>query len=440
MLGDEKMFLKIRIDNFCGISSPIELDFVAKSRNKRDNPSVIELEEGVFVNKINGIIGGNASGKTSILAAVNSIGNILIRRILQYNFEDKFNEMKRLLNEEPNSQDRKIINDFFDEFETSTDISFQNVKRKYDPTILEVEMYILSKDEEFTGYYDYRLSLDGINRKINREYLGFRKRYKGNTETIVDILDSKQSQVFYINSFFQNIVDIDKRSKEQLELKYKYIKTFVKHYIDNSHSISAGWDFDYKEVKYVELYNKNPQIFVNLTKIVDSKISNVLIDTDKENPELQFMLNDGSKLTRHMLSTGTKKFLSLMGWVNEIIEKNGILIVDEIEQNLHKDLVGFIIRLFGEMSKNNSQIIFTTLSPEIFDILNKDKKKIFKQDSVYVLNSENDDVKIDRLMDLIVDGARVNGDASVYNLYKNKKMSLHPDEEQIDEFFNKFSI
>ena len=120
-------------------------------------------------------------------------------------------------------------------------------------------------------------------------------------------------------------------------------------------------------------------------------------------------------------------------------DKNGILIVDEIEQNLHKDLVGLIIRLFGEMSKNNSQIIFTTLSPEIFDISNKYNKKIFKQDSIFILNSDYDDIKIDKLIDLKIDGERVKGDASVANLYKSRKISVHPNTEQIKIFLENFN-
>ena len=164
-----------------------------------------------------------------------------------------------------------------------------------------------------------------------------------------------------------------------------------------------------------------------------------MIDTDNKYEELLFILKDGSKITRNMLSTGTERFLNTIRNVNKIIDKNGILIVDEIEQNLHKDLVGLIIRLFGEMSKNNSQIIFTTLSPEIFDISNKYNKKIFKQDSIFILNSDYDDIKIDKLIDLKIDGERVKGDASVANLYKSRKISVHPNTEQIKIFLENFN-
>lgn len=434
------MFTKIYIDNFLGISTPIELDFISRSRNKKENSSVAKIEEGIYINKIIGIIGGNASGKTSILSAITAIGNILTRPICQFDVEDKFNDIQKLIDKDPSSENQKLMYDFFNDFKSSTDISFQNLRRKNEDTIFKLEMYILDEKVETTGYYTYELNLNGTMKKINREYLGFRKKYKDKIEPIIEINDTKEGQVYYINRYFKNIVDIDNNNnKENLEKKYKYIKAFVMHYINNSANISTDSECNYKELKYIDWYKKEPEALRTLARVVDPKIKDIMMDTDNKYEELLFVLQDGSKITRNMLSTGTERFLNSIRYVNEIIEKNGILLVDEIEQNLHKDLVGLIIRLFGEMSKNNSQIIFTTLSPDIFDITNKENKKIFKQDSIFILNSDYDDIRIDKLMELKIDGERVKGDASVANLYKNKKISIHPNMEQINIFLENFN-
>ena len=433
------MFVNIYLDNFFGISAPIELDFISKSRNKDSNMSVIKIEDGVYINKIVGIIGGNASGKTSILRAINTIGNILTRPICQFDAEDKFNNIQNLLDNDPSTENRKLLYDFFNEYQSSTDITFQNVRRKNEITTFKIEMYILDKEEELNGYYTYLVQLDGIKKKIKKEFLGFRKKYKDINEPIIEINDAKEGQVYYINRYFKNIVDIDINKKKYLERKYKYINTFVTHYIKNSANISTESDCNYKNLKYIDWYKKTPETLRTLVRVVDPKIKDLMVDTDNKYEELLFVLKDDSKITRNMLSTGTERFLNTMRYVNEIIEKNGILIVDEIEQNLHKDLVGLIIRLFGEMSKNNSQIIFTTLSPDIFDITNNDNKKIFKQDSIFVLNCDSDDIRINKLMDMKISGERVKGDASVSNLYKNKKISIHPNIEQINIFLENFN-
>ena len=432
------MFTKIFIDNFLGISAPVMFDFISQSRNKDKLNSVIKIEDGIYVNKLVGIIGGNASGKTSILAAINMIGQILTSPILQFDLNDKMDSIRELLEKDNNIEDRKLLRDMIDSINSSTDIVVQNLRRKDEDTIIEVEMYITSDEEELTGYYTYKVRLNGKSKKIKNEFLGFRKKYKDKNEPIIRIEDAKEGQVYYINRFFRNITDIDKESKTELEKKYKYCKVFVEHYIKNSATLDTSEDCNYKDLKYIDWYKKAPESLRTLVRVVDPKIKDVKIDNDNKYEELVFVLKDGSNITRSMLSTGTERFLNLIRYVNEIIDKNGVLAIDEIEQNLHKDLVELIIKLFSEMTNKNAQIIFTTLSPEIFDIVDENNKKIFKQDTIFIINCDNDDIQIDKLIDLQIDGGRVNGDASVANLYKRKKISCHPDKEQIELFLSNF--
>ena len=432
------MFTKIFIDNFLGISAPVTFDFISQSRNKDKLNSVIKIEDGIYVNKLVGIIGGNASGKTSILTAINMIGQILTSPILQFDLNDKMDSIRELLEKDNNIEDRKLLRDMIDSINSSTDIVVQNLRRKDEDTIIEVEMYITSDEEELTGYYTYKLKLNGKSKKIKNEFLGFRKKYKDKNEPIIRIEDAKEGQVYYINRFFRNITDIDKESKVELEKKYKYCKVFVEHYIKNSATLDTSEDCNYKDLKYIDWYKKAPESLRTLVRVVDPKIKDVKIDNDNKYEELVFVLKDGSNITRSMLSTGTERFLNLIRYVNEIIDKNGVLAIDEIEQNLHKDLVELIIKLFSEMTNKNAQIIFTTLSPEIFDIVDENNKKIFKQDTIFIINCDNDDIQVDKLIDLQIDGGRVNGDASVANLYKRKKISCHPDKEQIELFLSNF--
>lgn len=432
------MFTKIFIDNFLGISEPIMLDFISQSRNKDTLNSVIKIEEGIYINKLIGIIGGNASGKTSILRAINMIGQLLVSPIIQFDINDKMDSIKELLEKDNNFDDRKKIMEMLDSINAGTDITVQNLRRKNEDTKLEIEMYIVAETKELTGYYTYKIFFNGISKKIKNEYLGFRKKYREKQTPIITIEDAKEGQVYYINRYFKNITDIDIDRKNELEEKYNYCKTFVKHYIKNSATIDTSEDYNYKELKYIDWFKKSPDSLRTLVRVVDPKIKDVMIDTDSKYEELVFILKDGSKITRNMLSTGTERFLNLIRYVNEIIDKNGVLAIDEIEQNLHKDLVELIIKLFSEMPNQNAQIIFTTLSPEIFDIVDQNNKKIFKQDTIFIIDCESDNIQVNKLINLQIDGNRVKGDASVSNLYKHKKISCHPDREQIDLFLNNF--
>ena len=428
------MFTKIFIDNFLGISSPVELDFISKSRGKDNNSSIVKTIDGIYINKMIGIIGGNASGKTSILSAINTIGALLVQPVLQFNIEEKLKDLEKIILDDNDSENRKLLHDILDDFNSGVDIRFQNVRRKNDDSTFEIEMYISNEVEDLAGYYNYKIVLNGTEKSIKSENLKFRKKYSQNSEDVVNITNAKEGQVYYINRYFKNIADINDEKREQLERKYKYINCFITHYIKNSATISTDSDNNYKELKFIDWYKKSPEVFTTLAKVVDTKICDVIIEKDSRNEELLFVLKDGSKITRNMLSTGTDRFLNLIRYVNDTIEKNGILIIDEIEQNLHKDLVKLIINLFSNLNSNNSQIIFTTLSPDIFDTLDENNRKVFKQDMIYILDSDSSVIKVDKLIDIKIDGQRVKGDALVTNLYRDKKISVHPSNEQINTF------
>jgi len=61
-------------------------------------------------------------------------------------------------------------------------------------------------------------------------------------------------------------------------------------------------------------------------------------------------------------SSGTKNLFALGGVIIEALEHGHVLIVDELEKNLHPDITTFLIRLFHrpDINRNNAQLIFAT--------------------------------------------------------------------------------
>lgn len=68
--------------------------------------------------------------------------------------------------------------------------------------------------------------------------------------------------------------------------------------------------------------------------------------------------------------------MSIAPAIESALKKGGILLIDEIERELHPMLVDFIIAKFQSKStnKNGAQIIFTTHNTELMnlEILRKD--------------------------------------------------------------------
>lgn len=61
-------------------------------------------------------------------------------------------------------------------------------------------------------------------------------------------------------------------------------------------------------------------------------------------------------------SAGTKNLFALGGIIIEALEQGHVLIVDELEKNLHPDITTFLIRLFHrpDINRNKAQLIFAT--------------------------------------------------------------------------------
>lgn len=78
-------------------------------------------------------------------------------------------------------------------------------------------------------------------------------------------------------------------------------------------------------------------------------------------------------------SKGTQRFISLAPSIQAILEVGGILLVDELERELHPLLVAHIISLFHHKTTNpkQAQLIFTTHSTDIMDM------NLLRKDQVY---------------------------------------------------------
>ena len=65
----------------------------------------------------------------------------------------------------------------------------------------------------------------------------------------------------------------------------------------------------------------------------------------------------------------------LLRWILPALEHGGIVIIDEIEADLHPDMIMAVLDLFIDRERNphNAQIIFTCHAHEILNELQKDQ-------------------------------------------------------------------
>ncbi len=94
-------------------------------------------------------------------------------------------------------------------------------------------------------------------------------------------------------------------------------------------------------------------------------------------------------------SNGSQRFFALAGpWI-DILEKGRILVIDELSQYLHTNLVKHLIDLFNdpERNKNNAQLIFTTHETALLS------RAVFRRDQIWFCEKNDNATELYSLND-----------------------------------------
>lgn len=86
-------------------------------------------------------------------------------------------------------------------------------------------------------------------------------------------------------------------------------------------------------------------------------------------------------------SDGTRKLMALSPAIESALRKGGVLLVDEIERDLHPTLVNFIVSKFQSKKTNpfGAQLIFTTHNTELMNL------ELLRKDQVYFVDKKAND-------------------------------------------------
>lgn len=121
-----------------------------------------------------------------------------------------------------------------------------------------------------------------------------------------------------------------------------------------------------------------------LEKIPKSIPDSLKKDLLNEFPEIEkaFFIhadNDGNKVLFELAeeSKGTQKLFSYAAYILEALAFKRVLVVDELNESLHPDLVRYLVQIFNSEinQKNDSQLIFTTHETSVLrkDLLRRDQ-------------------------------------------------------------------
>ena len=339
--------LRISATGYKMLEDSFEIDFLTKTKVMED-----DYESGVFridnnLNSLNAIVltGGNSSGKSTLLNLILYVCEFLKTGRWENNFSIRNNNME-------------IEIDFY----LNGYIYFYSSTIGFDTND--------DKQARFYNILDERITKLKYNPAKGRKILGLASVGADITELLLSGSIKDTSRLSDITSS---------------EIYYESFNT--------NNLISFNYSFVTRSF-FEKLLATDSEIISELVRLLDESVEYIICEDERL---IRFKRYNSNELIIspnelvNILSSGTFRGLELFIRAIDTLKNGGILIVDEIENCYHRNIVFSLLFLFiEEMNINNAQLIFSTHYTEILDCINR-------QDAIFIMHKENGLINIKNL-------------------------------------------
>lgn len=407
------------VENFLSIKENQSVSFATSSDRTMRDLVAVEVKPNLFINKLGIFYGANASGKSNMLYALETLFLLLI--------SPQYDKSKKVVRYDPFALKKGEP--------TKLGIVFYIDGIKYEYEIEYNDSYIIHERLEYApsgvAAIFYSRDFSGLDRQPKIKI--------GNTLNL-----SAKTKNSIIEGTFNNHtvlstiakVSLKDDAKPFMDL-YNWVRTKVHdvdgdfQHLDMINEINEVCQDSQKKSFYLSLLNKADFNITNFS-IVDasSSLPPKLVEQIKSsnmNDEEKFrMLNDIS-FTNHSTegdfevlskfqSDGTRRFAELLSYLYDMIKENHIYFFDELGNRLHYDLMVYYITFMLYNSKK-SQLLFTTHNIMLLE------EDFIRRDMIYLVekDKENASSSCTRVSDM---GLHKN--ISLFNAYKIGRLGATP--------------
>ena len=367
------MLVQFSVENFMSINEKVVFSMLA-SADKEIPENLVECKNEKYL-KSAVIYGANASGKTNLLKAINSI--IFMMR----NSNNMQPGMKLPIS--PFKFNEKNIN-------KPTSFEFimviDNIKYAYGFSADQNRIY-----EEYLYYYPNGRETEIFERTEVNKY-----HYTITERKLRDIENKNMENKFFLATattwnyektkpvydFITNGINVlfDYEPLKAISLEQYYndksgeLRNFSLHVLNEAEMNINGYNISNVEISEEQLSMIPPELrpFISRSTKNFSVITSHNIIDDKGNER-----NISLDLTEESL--GTQNMFILNPILLHVLKKGKILIVDELDRSLHPFLVKYIVKLFNskEHNKNGAQLIFNTHDTNLLSL------NLFRRDQIW---------------------------------------------------------
>lgn len=421
------MIINFSIQNFGSVKDKQTLTFEADKSDHLENSYIIHTN-GLRLLKIALIYGANASGKTTILKALEFLRDIVLEPETKKTDELDFQPF--LFDSETPNQNSVISIEFiandtkyFYEVEFFRKAVVNETLNFYNPNKANVYKRTTDINNQFTEIkFGSKIKIDKtIEKNLEANTLWNNTVLGGFLKTNVDIKELKEA-VEWFKNYLRPLIF----TKTQLE-------GFVTSKIDKGElskldviNILKKADFHISDIVIQEEEKKIPDGFIEFVKKQLKAPDNEVKKLEEKgkitsvNIEFEHTVNQTKyTLPIEMESQGTRRFYGFAGLLALLIKNSTAFPIDELESSLHPDLYTHFILSFL-LNTDKSQIIATTHNREILD--NKD---VFRNDAIWFTDkNEKCSTELFSLADF--DSSIVRNTTNIYNAYKSGKLKATP--------------
>ncbi len=417
------MIVNFSVQNFGSIKDKQTLSFEADKSTHLEEHYIIEAKGGLRLLKLALIFGANASGKTTILKALDFLREIVLRPAekktdlllfnpflfdsktpkqnsiisidfiqneIRYFYEIEFNR-NAFLREELNFSQPKKAN----VFKRTTDVNKQFTEITFGSKI--------KKDKTFEKTLE-------SNTLWNNTVLGGFLKTNMDSKELKDVID-------WFSNTLKPVILTD------TQLDSTITENLVESEINKFDIINVlkKADFNISDIVLKEdeaMTNGTLKILRALE--LPKEALEEMINSPLRKIEFEHTINNKTyNLPFELESQGTKRYYGFAGLLSLLINKSITYPIDELEASLHPELyIHFLISFL--INSKKSQIIASTHYREILD--NKD---IFRNDSIWFTNkSENCATELYSLSDF--DSSVIRDTSNIFNAYKSGKLGATP--------------
>lgn len=376
------MIVDIEIENVKSFKDNTVFSMEVDDETEIGNSSEIKLNSNKTINilKTAALFGANASGKSNFITSLK-----IFRYFLLVQGKNKFREESF-------------------RFESENKNSILKMKNIIDGKIYEYFLELNFKEQKIIKE---ELSIeDNIRNSIFIRQNNKIKEYNKN------VFSNHIKTIEFLNETLNDSDSILSRIKEWKVPKeiQKYINYLEDLIIDNR-NYNIG-KFIYTKTKSkkvvlnflntfginvtdIEVHREKDEFFIerlkeyeSFRKLDDEKKETILSEIEKYRYHIDFIYKDSKnkkyKLTYSEQSEGTKRLLLMFLPIYYVLNKGGVVIIDELDKTLHYNLIKKIIKMFNSIENiQNAQLIFTTHNLMLLDF------NLLRKDQIWFLENNN---------------------------------------------------